>query len=251
MKDDLVYTGRLLSGYEKAERGYWWFTARRRIIMLMVDRYLPSRGGRVLDIGCGPGTTLGEWEKRGKGFGLDRSHEAARMAGKKNGNRAVQGDATRLPFKAGSFDIVASLDVLEHLDDPEASLEEMNRVCRPGGMAVITVPAYQFLYHPCGDYGHRKRYIGKEVRGMVEGKGFRVIRLTYFNTFFFPLMALQRLFGSREPGDRDLVDAVLPRLPRVINRSMDLIFGSEAYFLRAFDFPFGGSILCICEKSRT
>jgi O-antigen biosynthesis protein len=54
--------------------------------------------------------------------------------------RFVRGDATRLPFRSGSVDLVTAFEVLEHVDDPEALVSEAARVCGPGGVALISTP---------------------------------------------------------------------------------------------------------------
>lgn len=92
---------------------------------------LPA-GARVLDVGCGPGATLGELATRGlRACGVDYSAslstEAAAAA------PAVAGDAERLPLRAGSFDAVVSECVLSTVPDKRAALAESSRVLAPGG----------------------------------------------------------------------------------------------------------------------
>jgi ubiquinone/menaquinone biosynthesis C-methylase UbiE len=52
----------------------------------------------------------------------------------------IQGDAREMPFESKSFDLVVCSEVLEHVPDPELAIEEIRRVLRPGGFAIITVP---------------------------------------------------------------------------------------------------------------
>jgi SAM-dependent methyltransferase len=113
-------------------------------------------GDLLLDLGCGFGRHAYEAAKRGarvvafdyadnelkevrNTFGaMAEAGEVgpASLAG------AVQGDGTRLPFADGTFDRVIASEVLEHIPDDQAALDELARVLRPGGTMAVTVPAW-------------------------------------------------------------------------------------------------------------
>jgi SAM-dependent methyltransferase len=103
-----------------------------------------SHGGVILDLGCGTGG-YGAWLARrltGAPVGIDASLQAARQALQRHPDGAfVQGDAGRLPLATGCIAAAISLDVLHCLDRPERLFEEMARVLRPGGRAVIVALA--------------------------------------------------------------------------------------------------------------
>jgi 2-polyprenyl-3-methyl-5-hydroxy-6-metoxy-1,4-benzoquinol methylase len=90
----------------------------------------------VLDVGCGEGVLTERWAERlgtGRVVGIDLEDEklAAEWAGRRRENlefRATSGDA--LPFSEGEFDLVAAVEVLEHVPDPARTLDEMARVAR-------------------------------------------------------------------------------------------------------------------------
>jgi ubiquinone/menaquinone biosynthesis C-methylase UbiE len=101
-----------------------------------------SAGARVLDLGCGTGAFLGAVAARYRDLalvGLDatpallaEAHRAVPTA------RLVEGDAEAPPFVSHAFDVVCSLNVTQHLNDPAAHLSEMARLCRPGGTTFVS-----------------------------------------------------------------------------------------------------------------
>ena len=145
-----------------ADRG--WATLARAFAAAAAEAGL---GGvlRLLDVGCGTGQSHRVYAAReGSYFGLDLSlsavatastrAEQAResMAARRRG-RFLQADATRLPFAAGSRDVVAFSSVLHHLPDRDAALREAHRVLRPGGLVFafdpnLLHPAMALFRHP-------------------------------------------------------------------------------------------------------
>jgi methionine biosynthesis protein MetW len=104
-------------------------------------------GQRVLDVGFGNGLVLqklqGRYRER---VGVDLALSKHALALRAEGIRVLKGDVSRgLPFKAGHFDAVVSLDVLEHVFDPLAFLTELRRVLRPGGRLVVSTPNVRYL----------------------------------------------------------------------------------------------------------
>jgi ubiquinone/menaquinone biosynthesis C-methylase UbiE len=137
MSEKNVYTH---GHHESVLRSHTWRTAENSAAYLLSH---VVAGMDLLDVGCGPGTITIDLAKRvapGRVVGLDAAESvlegAARAAEEAScTNVAFQtGDITQLPFEDGSFDIVHAHQVLQHLTDPVAALEEMRRVCRPGGI---------------------------------------------------------------------------------------------------------------------
>ncbi len=91
----------------------------------------------ILDVGCGEGKI---WQLfPGLDItGLDISEENLKKAGKYL--KPVKGPAEKLPFKDQSFDLVIASEILEHLIAPEKVLQEIDRVLKPGGLAIVTYP---------------------------------------------------------------------------------------------------------------
>ncbi|HIE39272.1 MAG TPA: class I SAM-dependent methyltransferase [Anaerolineales bacterium] len=115
----------------------------------MIRRWTNPAGCRVLDVGCGVGTyTAAFRQETPHVFGVEVEPERAREArGRAAG--VVQAVGERLPFADGSFDLILSHEVLEHVTDDRACAEEMVRMVRPGGRIVLFVPnrLYPFETH--------------------------------------------------------------------------------------------------------
>jgi SAM-dependent methyltransferase len=112
-------------------------------------------GKRILALGCGPRREL-EWAANAaERVGLDPLAEPYReLAGGDGGMRLVAGVGERMPFAAGSFDVVASLNSLDHVDDLGRVIAEVKRVLAPGGTLILLT-----------DVGHRARITEPQTFG--------------------------------------------------------------------------------------
>lgn len=130
-------------------------TPHLEILADLVAERLPLTGRRVLDIGCGEGGLAKNLEARGaSAVGLDLDSQnlvIARAARLHNGlvpGAFVSGTGTRLPFRDGSFDLVAAVETIEHVGRPAVLVEEMFRVVRPRGHVLVTTPNLLQPYEP-------------------------------------------------------------------------------------------------------
>jgi SAM-dependent methyltransferase len=233
---------------DASEQRMWWFRALHRNLIQAWLGLAARRGGgeRLLDAGCGTGgflARLGEARPGAFCAGIDRDALACRFARGK-GAKVVQGSIGALPFAGGSFDAVFSADVLCHggVDQREA-LREMRRCLKPGGLLVLNLPAYRWLYSAHDRaVDNVRRYGRAEVAALLDEAGFIRIRTSYWNTLLFPLMVARRKLGSRGAAS-DV--SVLPRplewlLAGVAAAESGLLAWLLAWGLR---LPFGGSIL--------
>jgi methionine biosynthesis protein MetW len=173
-----------------SEDNHWWFASRTRALLNMMDRVLPGRDLRLLDIGCGAGNMIHHLSRYGAVKGVEMDPRPVAIAHQR-GYDVDRGDATQgLAYEDASFDVVTALDVIEHNEDDAAILREMVRVLKPGGHAVVTVPAFMWLWSHNDDINaHIRRYTAPELRDKLEAAGFQVQRTTYNNFFVFPLAA--------------------------------------------------------------
>src|SRR5687768_5084734 len=166
------------------EQDYWWHVGKRAIVYSLLERYRRrSHGnGRALDLGCGTGLNLDSLSRYARPVGTDFSEEALKFCRERGHQLLCKADAAALPFQDEEFDIITALDVIEHLDDDLAALREIRRVLRPGGLVIISVPAYPILWSYWDDIlGHRRRYTTKAMKDVVRRSGLRLRKVSYSN----------------------------------------------------------------------
>ncbi len=238
--------------YFKIEKEHWLMVGRRVIVKDNLHSYLHKKPEetKVLDFGCGSGIFVDELQKLGfDAHGLDISEEAIKF-GKLQGvkNLGVI-DAHKIHFPENTFDAVFTLDVLEHLEDEKWALAEIERVLKPGGIAIIMVPAYMFLWGVQDEVAHHYRRYTKNnlLKKIRDSSPLSVLRSSYFNTFLFPPIALLRIFSRilGIKGRESDFDINSPTLDKVFS----FIFGAERKMLKYVSFPFGVSILLVLKKS--
>ena len=145
-----------------------------------LTRYLNAKpyvkGMRVLDAACGEGygsSLMKQWGAKSV-VGVDISEEAVQAANSlfaKQNVEFVQHDVQKLPFEDVSFDMVVSLETIEHLNSPEAFLREIKRVVKAGGTIIISCPNDQYYADNVPDFDnpfHKRRYNFFEFREMAE-----------------------------------------------------------------------------------
>ena len=232
----------------RIESGHWWYKARRKILLNLIKQYRFNFGKdiKILDMGCGTGLLLKEFEGLGICYGMDISQKAVDFCGKRGINNVQIADAVNIPHPDNKFDIIISLDVIEHIKDDEDALKEIYRVLKPQGVAIITVPAFMFLWGITDVISHHyRRYVLSELQIKIKENHFSIIRSSYFNTFLFPFIALVRLAVRwlRIPMKSENSEG-----KGIINSVLFLIFYVESVLFRYINFPFGVSAMVICKK---
>lgn len=180
----------------RLEDRHWWYAARRALVRRLVT---PLPAGRAVDVGCGPaGNTQVLADLGWRVTGLEYAEVGATLAARR-GVEVVRGDARALPFADACADLVLSTDAWEHIDDDAAVAAETARVLRPGGLAMVAVPADMRLWssHDVA-LGHVRRYTRPELAGRLGDAGLDVVELFSWNVLLRPVAALRRRTAGRQ-----------------------------------------------------
>ncbi len=230
------------------EDTYWWFVARRNMVMLLLKRYI-KKNAPLLDAGCGSGLLTKTVDHLYKVTATDFSKTSLMLTKKRKPKaRIIHSNLEkRLPFQKNEFAGVTVLDVLEHVDD-EKALTHLHRVMQPNGVIFITVPAYPWLFSYWDIlHQHKRRYTAQQLTDILMRKGFVIEHISYFNTILFPIILLIRVLKSffrLHKGNSDCYE-----LPYKANKFLAKLFSIETTYVTKHSLPFGVSLLAIARKT--
>jgi SAM-dependent methyltransferase len=253
--------------YSSLEDWHWWFRGRREVLAELLARGLdhgPVRQGsrRIVSVGSGPPQSV-TWllrfvGSRGTVTGLDSDPsgalrtlmESGRLGHDIPGLQFVLGAIESLPFKRMSCDVVAALDVLEHLDDDVTALRNAAELVAPGGLLLVTVPACPALWGNQDEISHhRRRYTAKSLKAAFRAAGLEPTFVSYFNTILFPAIAAIRLWRRLLGSVENRSDFELAQ-PGGFNDLLAGLFGFEARLLKWAALPFGVSLVAVWGQRR-
>ena len=228
----------------------WWYRGLRTLVAEMLVRALDRApaAGPVLDAGCGTGgmlLKLGPAVAGNPTFGLEYDVVAASFAAAKAGRPVAAGSVTEMPVGDGALAAYVSLDVLCHGGvDPERAAKEAERCLEPGAIALFNLPAYGWLLSAHDRRVHNvRRFTRGQVLALLAGRGFKILKASYWNTLLFPLMLLHRV-TERDDAESDVRD---------FPRWLDALFSAALALERTvigwgLSLPFGGSLLIVARR---
>jgi ubiquinone/menaquinone biosynthesis C-methylase UbiE len=231
----------------QCEESSFWFRHRLSCISLMIQDYGITS---LLDVGGGNGKLVASLQARGITCALlepgVQAIQNARAAGVKI---LINSALTSANFKDNSIPAVGLFDVLEHIEDDNACLQELHRIMSPGGQLVLTVPAYMFLF---SDFdraaGHYRRYTLHQLTRKLEENGFDVTYKTYvFMMLTLPMLLLRRL-RKNSTGTKMKSDHI--KTSWLWRWAFRIAFDPERFLLsRKLTIPFGTSCLIVAKKT--
>ena len=200
------------------EDRHWWYKERRTLLARELRRLRP---GRALDIGAAGGGNTRVLRTFGwSALSLEYGREGAEVA-RERGLDVIRSDARYLPLASGSIDLAVAFDILEHIEEDHLAANEIARVLRPGGTALIAVPCDMSLWsaHDVA-VGHVRRYTRESLRAVTEKAGLVVESLWSWNVLLRPVAAWRR----RRSTGSDLDDPA-----PLINAGLSMIIAAERY----------------------
>jgi SAM-dependent methyltransferase len=247
------------------EAGHYWHLARRELLLDV----LPGAGpdARLLDIGCGPGTTATFFNGHGRTVDYADVHPEAltlarALATKELGVepasrlRFRQLDICREPVPSGYAGVLL-LDVIEHLPDDVAALRNVRSGLHPGDHLVVTVPAFPALWSRFDEIAkHKRRYTLPAARTAIEAAGFEVEHATYFFAPLFLASGAVKLGREarkklparlRARNDASLEGLMETRTSPLLTKTMVSVLALERPIVKRWRLPFGTSVLCLAH----
>lgn len=234
----------------KHEANHWWFKGRRKLLDAIL-KDLPQKSTlRIMDSGSCTGYNLHLLSKFGKVYGVDTEKKAVDYCKKRGFTQTcLLKNGLKLPFKDNYFDIVTSLDVIEHVPEDQQYLKELHRVLAPGGYIILFTSAIQFLWSQLDVKSHHvRRYDKKMLASKFKSAKFVVKDIKYFNYLMFPPIFLIRLlqklpmFREKDWGSELIV------YNRFINKIQTLILYLDVWSVKWLSPPIGVSLLVVGKK---
>jgi SAM-dependent methyltransferase len=230
----------------RIDQDHWWFVARRKIIATLIEQQVrPAPGARILEMGAGTGSNIALLQRYGSVDAVEPDDPARAFAIARTGV-AIKGGLLPdgVDLDDGAYDMIAMLDVLEHIPDDLGALIALRPKLAAGGRILVTVPAGPGLWsaHDVAHHHHR-RYTTSSLTGVFEKAGYRARHVTHFNSLLFPLVVAARALGKltkREGGD----DAMPPR---PLNALLERLFAAERHWVGRRTLPFGVSLGIVAE----
>ena len=221
---------------------YWWYRARADLLETVLGGYL-GQPSQMLDVGSADGPSVRWMRGNHRQVSLDLFPEGLRPG------EGVCGSASALPFRDEAFDVVAAFDVVEHCEDDALAVSELNRVLRPGGRMLLSVPAYDWAW---SDHdvraGHYRRYTRPRLVQLVERAGLTVERSTYAFGSVFPFFLAERVTRRlRQRAGRPSQQS-LTTVPGSLDKVLTGLSHLDRRMLRRWDLPFGSSVFLAATK---
>lgn len=227
------------------EEKHWWHISKRNVVERMLCSFLSKKKKiQILDVGCGAGKNMDMLSRFGKVWGLDKSKTALSFCRKRGFRQLAIGKAADTGFPNVFFDVITMLDLLEHTDE-NTTLREAHRILKPGGIMIITVPAYQWLWSAWDEVlKHKKRYTKRSLETILKHHKFTIVRSSYMYSFLvLPVFIFRRFKSQKKSYNSDFSSN-----PSLINFLSTVLSNTERYFIMRGWIPFGTSLILVCKK---
>ncbi len=233
--------------YARLYREHWWWRAREAILLDLLRSLRPRPGSAILDVGCGDAVSFPALSEFGTVRGIEVDENLLDPSGpfRERISTRPLGD----PLYADPswrFDVITALDVIEHIDDDRAAISSMAAMLGPGGLLLVTVPAFELLWDHHDEINqHRRRYTARSLRSTLECQGLVLLQVRYlFRALFMPKLVVRLANAKRS---RKVAQHGIPG--PAINRALERLCVIEDRLLRRLPVPFGTSVMAVARKA--
>lgn len=234
---------------EQMEAAHWYYTGKREFARRWLLRVGPPRADDLLlDCGAGTGRFAQEMAAHCRVLVLDDHEEALRLLRTRfRADQILSLAGDQVPLPGGALDFVTALDVLEHTPDDRAVVAGFHRLLKPGGVALVTVPAGMALW---SDWDvalhHYRRYSRAQLKALFPPEHWDLLHVNYTNVAVYPAVWLLRRWRKWFPPAGQEVRSE-DRLPAPwLNALLRWLFVRPAFW--RVPLPFGVSLLLVARK---
>jgi SAM-dependent methyltransferase len=224
---------------------HWYYVSKARAVIQLLNGYMAHT---VLDIGAGSGyfsKILLDADLADRAICVDVNYSEECDETHHGKHIARRHAAPNEPV-----DLLLFMDVLEHVDNDSELLRAHLNLLKSGGLVLVTVPAFQFLWSSHDDFlEHRRRYTVRQVEQLLEGEGLQVVRSGYFFLAILPAAILRRPYMAiRALFLRPTPSSALKSVPNWLNRLLIYLHDTERALLFRRNRLAGLTVTCIARR---
>jgi len=234
---------------ERVEKVHWYNSAKREFVRRWIFKVSsPKKDDLLLDCGAGTGLFAKEMEAHCQVLALDALEPALALLRQRfRPKQVIAMTGKDIPLPSESVDYLTALDVVEHIEDDVAAVRGFHRVLKPGGVAVITVPASMLLWSEWDvSLHHYRRYKRKDLLALFDKNDWEILHINYTNSLaFLPALLLRKLRSPKLlEKEESRTEFRIP--PNWLNKLLKWIFVKTSMW--HFPMPFGLSLLLVVRK---
>lgn len=233
----------------RVEEKHWYYSGKRELVRRWLQRTgALRRDGVLLDCGAGTGRFAKEMEQHCQVLVLDDHEESLRLL-RENFSPAqvIALTGGEVPLPDASVDVITALDVLEHVEHDAAAVRGFHRLLKPGGIALVTVPASMALWSDWDvSLHHFRRYARPGLKAIFPAEQWDLVYVNYTNIPAYPIAWVLRKLRKQKPAG-DTANRMEDKIPPSwLNSLLRRIFVGMAFW--RVPFPFGLSLILIARR---
>lgn len=233
--------------FEIATEEHFWMKWRFSVLKKF-KKYLPPKGSKLFEIGCGNAIVINQIEKEFEYTidGCDLNKYALELSNPVNGNLMVYNIYDENPDLLKKYDMAILLDVIEHIDDDVDFLIKSSAHIKKGGKVLVNVPALMHLFSKYDTIaGHKRRYTKKSLRQSFEKAGLKVESIRYWGALLYPIAVIRKIVLGMKT--ENIIETGFKPPSKIFNTMFSFMNSIENII--PFKIPFGTSLMIIATKT--